>query len=74
MLLLEFETSNDCLAEKAAHLLMQQSCENGSPFVSLESDSSGKVEVGTKKDQQENSTACTARESHVHSLKGVKND
>lgn len=32
--LLEFETSNDCLAEKAVHLLMQQSCESGSPVVS----------------------------------------
>lgn len=33
--------------------------------MSLESVISGKVEVGTKKEQQENSTACTARESDV---------
>lgn len=71
--LLEFEISSDVLTEKAVHLLMQQRCKNGSPFVSLESDISGKVEVGTKKDQQENSTACTARDSDVQSLKGIKN-
>lgn len=71
---LEFETSNECLAEKAVLLLVQQRCKNGSTFVSLESNTADKVEVGTKKDQQENSTACTARESDVQSLKEVKND
>lgn len=71
---LEFETSSKCLAEKAVLLLVQQRCKNGSTFVSLESNTADKVEVGTKKDQQENSTACTARESDVQSLKEVKND
>lgn len=33
--------------------------------MSLDGVISGKVEVGTKKDQQENSTACAARESDV---------
>lgn len=48
--LLEFESSNECLAEKAVRLLMQKRCKNGSPFVSLESDTSYKVEIGMKKD------------------------
>lgn len=71
---LEFETSNECLLYSQENCFFSQRCKSGSPFVSLESNTSDKVEVGTKKDQQENSTACTARESDVQSLKEVKDD
>lgn len=72
--LLEFETGNACLAEKAAHLLMQKDVRMGGSFVYLEGDTCGKVEVGIKKDQQESSIACTSRESDLQSLEDIEKD